>query len=392
MCIRDRAEVDIVASEEAVVVAFMDQRSSSVVGAVNAGTIRLAVLTEGNLTFDAPFAAGETGDVDQFDPTLAMLPDGRTWIGWFEDDGAGTRHVRVARAAGPSGPYTVAAPLDDGVEAVDRPWITVAPDGTVYAAWVGAPSHRAYLTRSTDGGATFEPAITSDVTGTMLGGLSATPDGSLWIVLNVYEGPALEDPLLVAARSRDGGAHFEPPLTLGHLGRPGRVIARSAPWGASGVLVAYTVRTGRDDVTSPDLVDGDIFLAGSSDGLTVVEGIAVPAPAGHKTVVAPPPAVAVDTAGDAHVLFYARRADGGGHDVDWRVFAATGPAGASPTTVVTLSPAAAPGLHILSVMPPAIDVPTWLGDTVGLAVVGTTVHAAFAENREGDADVFWSRF
>src|SRR6188474_1789498 len=77
-----QAEVDIVASEEAVVVAFMDQRSSSVVGAVNAGTIRLAVLTEGNLTFDAPFAAGETGNVDQFDPTLAMLPDGRTWIGW----------------------------------------------------------------------------------------------------------------------------------------------------------------------------------------------------------------------------------------------------------------------------------------------------------------------
>jgi hypothetical protein len=371
-----QAESDIAGSGRTVAVAYMDRRASSASGADNAATIRIAVSSDGGRTFGPTRAVDDSRAVDQFDPSIAMRADGTTVVGWFEDDGAGSRHVRVAVAPHPDAAFRVAPPVDDGSDEVDRPWLAIAPDGTIHVMWVGAPAHRLHFAHSSDGGATFSPPIASTDTGFMSGCLAIASDGTLFAVTDQYEGAFAQAPRILVARSRDGGASFDPPVVAGTRTRAGRIIPRCAiaPGTPPQVAVPWAARTGSDDPSSPTVLDADLFIA-TSDGATASTPIAVPAPAGLVPV-AVPPAIAVDDA--MHVLFYARSSAG------WETFAATGPVG-QPPAAHALSLAPWPGMRVTA---SGVDITTWLGDTEGLVALPGGVVAGFSENRTGDADAF----
>jgi len=370
-----QAESDVAGAGQTVVVAFMDHRATSIINAVNAATIKIASSSDGGHTFSPPRAVDDSRAVDQFDPSVAVRDDGTTIVGWFEDGGHGTRHVRVAVASRPDAPFRVAPPLDDGSDAVDRPWLALAPDGTIDVIWVGAPAHQLHFSRSTDGGATFSPPATSMDSGFMSGCIAAASDGTLFVVTDQYEGAFTEAPRIQVARSRDGGASFDPPVVVGTRHRPGRTIPRCAivP-GAARVAVTWEERTGSDDPTSETFVDADLFYA-TTDGATASPVVAVPPPAGFTTV-AVPPAIAVDDA--LHLLFYARTEAG------WETFVAAAPVGEAPLSHA-VSRAPWPGTRVTAGV---LDVTTWLGDSEGLVALPGGVVAAFSENGAGDADLY----
>jgi hypothetical protein len=353
----------------------MDHRPSSVIHADNAAIIKIAASMDGGHTFSPPRAIDDSRAVDQFDPMVAVRPDGTTIVGWFEDGGGGARHVRVAVAPRPDAPFRLAPPLDDGSDAPDRPWLAVAPDGTIHVIWVGAPDHHLHATRSTDGGATFSPPTVSSETGLMSGCVAVAGDGTVFVVADQYEGAFTQEPQIVVARSRDAGATFDPGVVVGTRHRPGRTIPRCAivP-GAARVAVTWEERTGLDDPSSPTVVDADLFYA-TTDGATASPVVAIPAPAGF-TPVATPPAIAADDA--LHVLFYARAAAG------WETFLAAAPVG-QPPIAHAVSRAPWPGTRITA---SGLDITTWLGDTEGLVTLPNGVVAVFSENRTGDADLF----
>ncbi len=357
----------------------MDQRSPSATGAANAATIRVVVSTDGGRTFGAPFAVDGDRAVDQFDPTVAVLPSGRTYVGWFEDDGAGARHVRVATAASPEGPYVTAPPLDDGVEAVDRPWLA-ASGSEVYVAWVGAPSHRVYYTRSDDNGSTFAAPTVGSTGGLMLGCVAVSGDGAVWVVANDYEG--LTNPTIVAVRSADGSPSFGAPEQLGTLSRAGRTIVRCAA-DTDGILVAWVDRTGPDDLSSPSFFDADLHFTRVTAG-GVQPPVSVPVPSGFQPVAFPPASAMAD---QPRVAYYARRTNGASYDQDWAPFVAT-IATDGTGTAVQVTPAPSPGEHLESLTPPTLDISRWLGDTSALVVSGGVPIDVFSDNAAGDADVY----
>src|SRR5262249_7640405 len=107
-----------------------------------------------------PFPAGaNTGD----DVTAAFGAAGHGFIGAMVTSAQGgqmsrtDRNVAVWRTG--DGGRTFAAPVAAvSHQFVDHPWLAVDPvSGTLYLAWVADDHAGAGFTRSTDGGATFDP-------------------------------------------------------------------------------------------------------------------------------------------------------------------------------------------------------------------------------------------
>jgi len=382
-----QAETAIAARDAYVVVAYMDQKPTSLIGAVNPARIRLAISSDRGKSFAPPIEVGE-GDFDRFDPTVVVLPGGKTSVGWFEDDGKGARHVRVADASSPSGPYTLAPPLDTGSGFVDRPWIAASSDGTLYAMWVEAPTHVIVVARRSPGGS-FEIVQRSPDGGLFPGRVVVEKDGAVSACVNAWDGAYKDDPAILVSRSTDSGKTFTPKL-LARLGRPGRVIVGCAPRPTGGVAAVWPKRTGTDVLTSADVFDADLYYATTADGAAWTSPTKLPAPSGAIPV-STPPDVAATPDGRLHVLFHARRSGGASSDDGWATFIAKiDPAGA--VDIVRVSSTTWPGLRLSSITPPKVDMARWLGDTIALDTTNGSVFAAFAENRDGDADVFAATF
>lgn len=286
-----------------VVVSFMDQVTAPATGAGNPGRIQVAVSSDLGRTFGVPFAVTATM-ADQFDPTVAIDTDGRTYLGWFDADPAG-RHVRVATAPTPSGPYAVQAPLDDPVDAEidDRPWIALAPDGTVYVAWVDVGAGAGvFLDRSDDRGAAFTRVFTRAPLGVRFGCLSVAPDGTLYAA-----GSAAATAEVVAARSIDRGVSF----TFARVaalapGTPGldALVPTCAATPTNGLVVAWR------ELRNTTSFDADVKIAVSPDGQAFSPPITMPAPDAMTTTGSPRPTVTVASSGKIYVQFYARSSSG----------------------------------------------------------------------------------
>jgi hypothetical protein len=105
------------------------------------------------------------------DPLIAIShDDGDSWTyervseararGWFPHDGT-TGYVEPANGGLPTDPHQPFKNLygEAGMSALYSQQLQIAPDGTLYFAWVDARDDLPYLTTSTDGARTWSPRV-----------------------------------------------------------------------------------------------------------------------------------------------------------------------------------------------------------------------------------------
>ena len=174
---------------------------------------------------DAPAPAGSG------EPFLATTPGGDLLLSWVEATSDSTHALRFARrtAAAWSAPRTVAEGGDWFVNWADFPSIVELPDGSLAAHYLrrsgpGTYAYDVWLTRSTDGGATWQPALRPHRDGTQTEhgfvSLYAHGDslGAVWLDGRAYEG----------AETSHGGPGGEMSLRFTTWGRDAEPAAETA--------------------------------------------------------------------------------------------------------------------------------------------------------------------
>ena len=390
-----QAETAVAASGDVVVIAYMDQKNPTFTGAENAARIMAVVSKDRGETYGTPFEVGEGTLYDRFDPTVTISPAGHASIGWFEDNGQdGGRHVRVATASTPEGPYVTAPTFDDSLPLADRPWIAVTGDGTIYVAWTASPSnckHCIYVARSEDGGQSFELIYSSLSEGAWVGCILASPDGTLYLGVNRFED--VEQGSVELHRSTDGGATFS---SISVANAPGntkdtRFLVSCALTPTGGIVLVWPKRLGTTSEFSANILDAQLQLAWSPEGQTFGPLFAMPSPEGKQPLSVPAPAIFVTPEGKASILFYARKKNGASLDEEWDLYVGTAPANSNVDQIGRISTSSFPGIRPASISPLKLDPLRWLGDTVGIVGINGFLFLAYSDTRDGDPDVFAGR-
>lgn len=280
--------------------------------------------------------AAPGGDYERAtDPWLAFSSDGAVvYAVALALDASTPRNAIVASRSTDGGltwePARVLAADAARETAVDKPTITADPAraGYVYAVWdrltgIGGPiaesTGPAWLSRSTDGGLTWEaPRVIHDPglnAQTIASQIVVLPDGALVNVLvRILGGDRRPAQEILAMRSEDAGATWAAPVSVGTLeaigaadpedGEPirgGEVVPSSAVDGGGRIWVAW-----QDARFSGGVRDG-VVLAVSQDG-----GLGWSAPVlvnRAPSAQAFRPAVAASAAGAVAVTYYDLRAD-----------------------------------------------------------------------------------
>lgn len=194
----------------------------------------------------ASWTRGNTGNpadgaVGNSDTDFAMGPDGTVYyvtMGFNRTTGQGT-HVAIGISRDQGAVWTWSTLVR--ADRVDRPWVNVAPDGTVHVIWNdgGGVHHR----RSTDGGATWtvQPQVNS------LGGsgsMAVGPGGELAVRVTPVSasGAQYDEGVDLVAVSTDKGVSWNrnpPPEPQHWAPRTGQAFPRwvePLAWDASGRL------------------------------------------------------------------------------------------------------------------------------------------------------------
>lgn len=193
--------------------------------AMFAADLRLVRSTDGGRTFNSPVLVNDDGQsIYHGFENLVVDRQGQVYLAWLdnrskEKSGAGARFA-CSRDSGAS----VGANLTiDGMACpCCRPMLTLAPDGTLWAAWrktFEGNVRDIVLARSTDQGRTFSEPIRVSKDGWVFPacphrGPSVAFDrfGRLYIAW--YTEGTDEQPRLLLARSDDGGKTFSAPMSL----------------------------------------------------------------------------------------------------------------------------------------------------------------------------------
>lgn len=286
--------------------------------------------------------ASELAATGASNPTLAL--DGRTGTSFVAWVGGGHHGADVwLRAVDPAGsvgePVRVNDIAGDAAPHLQAPaQVAVGPEGDVYVVWVNNkpvegrrfPSSDLRFARSTDGGATFEPALTvnDDADGAPAShtfhDIVVTADGTIvvsWLDsrrewnpegvtgATAHIGPSFDPsrggPDVRIAISRDGGRSFEPSHIVDQQTCPCCRTAMAA--GPDGTLYLAWRKIFEGDVR-------DIVVAASRDGGATFEA---PRRVADDDWVFPGcphagPALTVDEAGTVHVAWYTGQEDGPG--------------------------------------------------------------------------------
>ena len=166
-----------------------------------------------------------TGGDNSGDPAAVIDLNGRYYVGYIADDGGNGcaystdegqtwTHVQVAPIPGPGG-------LADK----NHLWVDNGPvsphQGNLYAAWTafgGANDGNVVVSRSTDQGLTWESQI--NISSTQPGyqqgvNIKTGPDGTVYAVYTVYiSGGVQDEPAIGLTKSTDGGATWETPQII----------------------------------------------------------------------------------------------------------------------------------------------------------------------------------
>lgn len=320
------------------------------------------------------------------DPVVAAAPDSSFYLAWiaFQRDGQGNPYdmrVYVSKAAAGDTSFDTPQDIAGAItsDSIDKPWVTVAPDGTVYVTWLDTGNQsknlapRMRVAVSEDQGQTWNiypidngqggfrnliyPCV-DDVTGRVY--TTYHPGGGIGLRWSDDKGKTWPGATAVADQS-DPQAMFDDPTCAAHNGE---------------VWVAYGV--GTDPFTETDNPRSDhIRVAYSSDGGQSIAQryFAEDSTAGTKFL---HPQLVREASGALDVLYYA------GHDQN-----------PDPAGSVRLSQSTDQGKtwsSSLVVRKPITFLSTrgdqrWLGDYIGLAVHGGKVYGSFADNVSGTSHV-----
>jgi hypothetical protein len=225
---------------------------------------------------------GDAAAHDQAPAQVAAAPDGSIYVVWQNNTRVEGRrfpysNVRFARSADGGLTFEPAITVNDDANGPPASHtfhsIAVAPDGTIYIAWIdgrasaGHESHhdgpgpQIRVTRSTDGGKSFAPSVlvAEEACPCCRTSLAVGPRGEVALSWRSVRDGDLRD--IVVARSVDGGATFSTPVIVHEDGwridgcpHAGPAIAYD---GAGNLHAAWY--TGREDAAG-------IFHSVSADG------------------------------------------------------------------------------------------------------------------------------
>jgi len=321
--------------------------------------------------------AGGSGSGEAYDPVLGIL-----YLAW-----AGCGAVSVARSI--DGGYSFTAPigLGSGLSAVgSESSVAVAPNGTVYVGFIGDAGNgpSPYVVRSWDRGVTFTAPIAAapPIAGGFLDRerLAVAPNGSLFVAY-VASPSAAADTLdcdgtgacawlagvynLLVARSDDGGSTFATPVPVNPDYPDGAAVAGDLTVAPNGTVVAV-VETFGVQGTARTLTNGSLAATSSADGGTSwaapVSVIPAEIPNGTRH---PDAAIGVDATGTAVIGF---TAPGGGGDTTYATLSANGSTWSTPIAVSTDASGATHGS--VAVAAGNANGTVWIGWTVNNGSVG----------------------
>ena len=221
-------------------------------------------------------------DEDSTQLLVSRSPDGRAW----------------------SRPEPVAA---DPSENYDKEWIACDTwrssrfQGRCYLAYLEVETREIRVRRSSDGGRTWSAPVPAPVDSPLQRGNGAfpvvRPDGALLVLWSVYGSIDPDTDAIFVSRSTDGGGSFEPARQIASLLTEDVVGVRAPPFVSADVDAGGTVyATWADCRFSPQCSANSIVLATSRDGLTWTPPRRVPVGRADAALDRFVPAVAVDPA------------------------------------------------------------------------------------------------
>ncbi len=191
------------------------------------GDIMLATRAPGEQTFSMPAAVTSTGKINatlQRGPEFAVAPDGTIHMVWMEQRFKANPDIFYSRGTENGTKWTEAEDIsrDAQIATQDFPSIAVDSAGNVYVAWIDnreivegmSTNDHLYLTRSFDGGMTWDTPKRAERNPGALGGtceccrtaMAASADGDLYIAYRTNM-DNLRD--IFVARSNNKGDTFD---------------------------------------------------------------------------------------------------------------------------------------------------------------------------------------
>lgn len=220
--------------------------------------------SDGGASFASPVAAVPAYLADWGHDILAG-PDNHIYLAWCDSTGPDQMRLQFIRSADGGQSFDTPIALDDrtGIcyNGNTQPRIARSSDGTIYVVWgyvTASFQHKIYIAKSTDAGATFSPALAvqpDDPLGEMDPSVAAGPGGMVYVTWQTNLSPTTSQlGNTYVSRSSDGGATFGPAIRLNSVDG----LTGTPAVAAYGSHVYVTWADGRPDGTG-------IYLAQSSD-------------------------------------------------------------------------------------------------------------------------------
>ncbi|MCK4444571.1 MAG: hypothetical protein KAW09_08505, partial [Thermoplasmata archaeon] len=280
--------------------------------------IYLAKSSNGGISYDTNIQVDDGGQfTTQMNPSVAADKSGAVYVAW-QDYRNGNWDIYLAKSIDRGLSFGPSARVDDtGNDSSNQaiPSVEVARNGTVFVVWHDHGSNSIRLSRSLDGGAIFEPSVlvndpigspaltvpslTVDAQGNIFVSWSGNRDGFYHVYLS---------------KSTDGGLSFDPDLQVDDASDGGR----SGSWirtDSAGNIYAVWMDSRN--------VSNGIYFAKSTDGGSTFEKNVRVDNIGTGAVIASDPSLGVDSVGNVYVtwddnrnnnqrdIFFASSLDGG---------------------------------------------------------------------------------
>lgn len=379
-------ETSIVVSGDVVIAAFNDARGARSACPDLHAAIGWGYSLDGGATFTDGGGLPRSAEFNSGDPWLGVSPDGQTFYLsgiWNNLSGFGFYRGAVTNGAITWGDPVV---VNFGPGTYDKEAFVVDHNtGAIYLTYTWFNPRSILLTRSTDGGDTWQPPVTVARGDTQGSFPTIDNRGNLYIAYNLgYPSPIQQT---AVARSTDGGQTFDTLVRYSFLTLTMFFIDRAPSFPQIAVDNSGGKRDGWvylvwHGLRSPDNYLRPYMSHSEDGGATWSE----PTPINTDTETVPHwyPSVSVDDNGNVNVIFYDRRLNPGTGRTDL-FLAQAGDGGQTFTnTRVTDVSGNWQGVRHDSGF-------IYHGDYIRAVSRGTVVYAAWTDPRNGDPDIYFAR-
>lgn len=318
------------------------------------------------------------------DPALIASPDGSLWITWegfvpVPDKGGSEAQIYVARAAPGETSFGPTVLVSDPADAsLDKPWITVTPQGTLLVTYTSISSgatSRITAAVSQDGGKTFERFVASGENSAyrnLAFPCVSRTTGRTWITYH-------ESSAIRLRYTDDGGLTWGGDLKVSEPKEPFAFVDPTCVGDGNDVWIAYGLAASPKMGSDATQLLTQIRLARSKDGGdTIAERLSVQDGDFPYFI---NPQLASSAPGVLDLVYYAGTSEG---DVNGSYRHARSTDGA------TFAKSTAVRERVLFTGDRGSS--RWLGDYTGLIGDGGKVYGVFVDNSTGYADVrFFSK-